>query len=241
MAKDTVDQDPELIAMSYDGILAIKTRIARIGDVPIPKRGGATVPELLFYVGTFIVNFICFTGFVLPILQILDVRLPVWVILGVIFGLPVLYAQRLTTPMAHHKTIRESVRSKLRRLFDEPVHRRGKPAPRKAVPATTPVAHYQREWQIAADAPGADHERYLPLVSERVQAHRGQAAFDAAPEGLADLQVWRANRMRLNRDLEVQDRRNQVGQRRANTDLAISRYGTVHLDEETPTLQELTS
>lgn len=240
-ADDKDEIDPALIAHSYDGILSIKTRVPKIGDLRVPKRGGATIPELVFYSLFFVTVFVVYTALLLPILQLLGVRLPLWITLAIIFLGPAALTQRFTTPMAHHKTIREAIRSKLRRLFDEPVHRRGQPVPRKRVPAATPVAHYQREWQLAADAPGADHPRYLPLVSERVHAHRAQHALDQASSELGDLQSWRASRMRHNVAQEAQERLTRTRQRRASTDLAITRYGSVHLEEETQTSQELTS
>lgn len=234
-AESRDEDESDLVAVSYDGLLNIKQRIARISDFTVPKRGGATVSEIGFYILTLILTFIVYAGIILRILDLLHIHFPWWITLGILVSFPALCTQKLTQPMPHHKTIRETIHSKLRRLFDEPDHRRCKPIPRKRKAADVDALHYAREWERADDAPGADLPRYASIGSRHVEDLRDPPARDK--DGLivlTDLQEWRETRLRLNVLHEREQRERDVTTRRTELAIAPRHFGeVVDTDDDT--------
>lgn len=173
-----------LIADSYDALFAIRKRIRSFDDLQLPFRDGVTSAQVGTFVLVLILSGLSLGLVGLPLMRALG--LDHWLfILGWLFAPPVLASQRVLRPMAHQKSIPETISSWVRAMLDDPVHRRGRGIKTPSQPWDESVPHYQREWlmypEYAAMEPGASEEDLTDTLTE--------AEFEAGGE-VVDLQMW---------------------------------------------------
>lgn len=192
-----------LVAQSYTGFFRIRKRIRKIQDIVVPLREGLGVDQLAMFLLAVLVMGILYGLFVSPIVNIFEIKLTVpffllWFIVPGFFA-----AQRISKPMPHGKTIPGYVFSKIRKLLDDPVHRRGIPLAK--APRRGKAFHFQREFVVhpkfAADAltpaPNAadDSDRFYygePVMIEEFMASRSATHSERANmEYLASRQIER--------------------------------------------------
>ena len=202
-----VDTDLEaqgLTCQSYDALFSIRKRVRKINDLTIPTRRGVGTNQIGAFLVTFIASVITYGLIVLPVMNLVGFGPNGWVMVGWVFGLPVLAAQRIAKPMAHGKTISGSLHSLMRWHLDDRVHQRGLPVPAPKRPCDEKVLHYQREWVMssphAEDTPGeedySDRDTELridanvvdlqPWYDSKARAHAAEEQEKAAARDTAE-------------------------------------------------------
>lgn len=140
-----------LIGECYDSVFSIRQRLRKINDIPIPVKQGVTLPQIGVFFSGIIATFLVFVLILRPLSALLGFSWHWLLVVGFIFGLPVMAAQRVIKPMRYGKSITSTLTSKWRDLTDDPVHARGKPIkarPEEGVDGPTLV--YWRRW-VPAD------------------------------------------------------------------------------------------
>lgn len=140
-----------LIAHSYDTFFSIRKRIRAINDIALPTRRGILTTQIGMGILVLIAQFITYGLILLPLIRLLNITPSPWVLLGWVLIPTILVAQRVAKPMAYNKSIAEAMSSRLRKLLDDDVHRRGTPIPKRQFLPDEHVVHYQREWVMYAD------------------------------------------------------------------------------------------
>lgn len=189
-----------LICHSYNSLFTIRKRLRKINDITIPVKRGLATNQIGVFIAAFFASAIVFGLLIAPLMRVMHLPRPWWLILLALFGPPVLAAQQVAKPMAYGKSIAGSFRSLMRFHLDDRVHRRGLPVPTNRRPAGTRVAHWQREWQMVA--PLAELRPELAPVSDPLTETRL-----AAPSGIAvDLQTWLDAQSKQNLKVEADAR-----------------------------------
>lgn len=160
-----------LIAHSYDALFSIRKRIRAVNDIPLPTRRGILTTQIGMGVLTLIAQFITYGLILMPLMRVFGITPNPWILLGWLAIPTFLVAQRVAKPMAYNKTIAEAMSSRLRRLLDDKVHRRGVPIPNRQFATADGVTHYQREWvmypEYAAITPG-EEDVTTPQIEARM-------------------------------------------------------------------------
>lgn len=187
-----------LIAHSYDSLFSIRKRLRAINDIALPTRRGILTTQIGMGIFTLIAQFITYGLILLPLMRLFNIAPSPWVLLGWVVIPTVLVAQRVAKPMAYNKSIAEAMASRLRRLLDDEVHRRGTPIPNRPFAPEERVVHYQREWVMypdyAADTPG-EEDITTPEIEARL-----------AHDTDVDLQHFLDNGIRDRRDQATAER-----------------------------------
>lgn len=162
-----------LIAHSYSSFFKIRKRMRKVQDITLPFRRGVGVEQFFTFFLVLIVLVIVHFTLLSPLFSLLGWDLNWQFYLVFFLGPAFLAASRAGKPMKSGKTIPGSVRSWLRKLLDDPVHRRGVPQRRR--PVVGRRLHFMRPWQAHPDlAP------YLPPG----------AALPTGPVAGVDLDEW---------------------------------------------------
>ncbi|MEV0133894.1 TcpE family conjugal transfer membrane protein [Dactylosporangium sp. NPDC050688] len=160
-----------LIAHSYSNFFKIRKRIRKVQDISLPMRRGLGVEQFVTFF-LVVIALLVFYGTVLAPLFVLTGVRPGWRFYLLYFLVPaVLLAIRVGKPMKSGKSIPGSVRSLLRKVLDDPVHRRGVPLRHR--PAAGSRMHYLRIWQAHPTLrphlpPGSTYDTDPPPGGQRV-------------------------------------------------------------------------
>lgn len=143
-----------LIASSYDAAFTIRKRVRAINGYAIPIQRGVAVNQIGVGMLVFVITVIVYGMLIVPLMGLLHIGRPIWLVLAILFGPAALAAQRISKPMPHGKAIGTTISSWVRARLDDRVHRRGRPVSETPYPRQDTVLHYQRIWEPAA-TPGA--------------------------------------------------------------------------------------
>jgi hypothetical protein len=134
-----------LIAHSYSNFFKIRKRMRKIQDITLPFRRGLGIEQFVTFILALLGLLLIYGTIIAPLFALTDAS-PGWRFYLLYFLVPsVLLAMRVGKPMKSGKSIPGTVRSWLRKLLDDPVHRRGVPLRRR--PSTAPRIHFLRTWQ----------------------------------------------------------------------------------------------
>lgn len=155
MSEDDALDARGLIAHSYSTFFKVRKRMRKIQDLQLPFRRGVGIEQVMTFLLVLVLLLIIYATFLMSLFSVLGWSPPWQFYVLYFFGPPLLAGSRIGRPMKSGKTIFGTVRSYLRKLLDDPVHRRGMPLRNR--PQTRLTAHFMRVWQ--ADP---TFERYLP-------------------------------------------------------------------------------
>ena len=179
---ETTDYVAEgLIAESYDSLFAIRKRLRSIDQFQLPVRDGVTGAQIVTFSLVLIVQVLTLALVGLPLLRFLALDHWILILLWLV-GPPILASQRVLKPMAHQKSISGALRSWLRAILDDPVHRRGRGIKTPPQPWDMSIPHYQREWVMYPEFAALD-------VSERDITDTKTEALIGFGD-VIDLQTW---------------------------------------------------
>lgn len=162
-----------LIAHSYSSFFKIRKRMRKIQDISLPFRRGLGVEQFVTFLLVLFVLLVIYGTLLSPLINLAGWNLTWQFYLVYFFGPAFLAASRAGKPMKSGKTIPGTVRSWLRKLLDDPVHRRGVPLRRR--PAVGRRLHFMRVWQA--------HPELAPYLPPG-------AAAPADPVAGVDLDEW---------------------------------------------------
>ncbi|GAB3856426.1 hypothetical protein ACFPIJ_58680 [Dactylosporangium cerinum] len=172
MADERDDLDARgLIAHSYSNFFKIRKRMRKVQDISLPFRRGLGVEQFVTFLLALVVLLFLYGTLIAPLFALTGVS-PGWRFYLLYFlGPSVLLGMRVGKPMKSGKSIPGTVRSWLRKVLDDPVHRRGVPLRRR--PITGPRIHFLRTWQAHPALrphlpPSSTYDADPPPVGRRV-------------------------------------------------------------------------